>query len=886
MTGRSLIMTIFSYLRTQIQNRSYMYKLSFLALVLILVSCHTTKEVVYEVPFDYEEELLDTLTVSAPVYVEGEEDNYTIAPYNPEATRYFDLIHTKLELAFDWEKQYVLGKAHLELEPIFYPINQVVLDAKQFIIHEVKMGENGKSLTHSYDGQQLKITLGEYYRKGDEINIYINYTAQPNEGPIGGSAAITSDKGLFFINPTNEIPGKPRQIWTQGETENNSKWFPTFDKPNERCTQEIYITVEEGLETLSNGALVSSTKNGDGTKTDYWKMDKPHAPYLFMLMIGDFARVKDSWNGKLLEYMVDPPYEAHAKEIFNHTPEMLTFFSDLLDYPYPWNKYSQVIAEDYVSGAMENTTGVIFGDFVQKTKRELIDNENDQIVAHEMFHHWFGDLVTCESWANLTLNEGFANYSEYLWYEHKYGKDAADDIRMSEMEGYFYMAQQAGTHPLIHYGYEDKEDMFDAHSYNKGGLVLHMLRQIVGDEAFFASLSKYLKDNEYTAVETAELRMAFEEVTGQDLNWFFDQWYLDEGHPIMDVSYDYNDGKIMIYTDQIQEVENHRPIFILPLEAAIYNQNGEVSYHSVVVDARKDTITINGIAEKPLVTVLDGKSVLLGEVREERDSTELFSLLKYSPNHFDKRIAAQQLNGNPTLSNLAANLLKDNHHSLRNLGVNNAGESEMNLIKSLVTNDPHSSVRANALQKYSRTMGAESVSVAETVLKNEQAYAPIATALNVVYQFESEKGIQYAENMMSDSSPAIVSKLSAFFADTGNGKYLNYIEENMSKIDIYQLFNVFGKYSELLLSQDTETITSKVGMLTDMGINGDNMYRRYLATNTLNSIKTKFANDSESITDEEAKKDNDNRIANIKKSMDEIIKNEKDESLVARYKAF
>jgi aminopeptidase N len=863
-----------------------MNKLSLLVIVLILASCGTTKDVVYEVPFDFEEELLDTLTVSAPVWVEGEEDTFVLPPYNPEATRYYDLLHTKLEISFDWEKQRVLGKAHLDLEPFFYPINQVVLDAKQFVIHEIKMGLNGMSLMHNYDGQQLTVILDRFYKKGQKINLYIDYTAQPNEGPIGGSAAITSDKGLFFINPMNEIPGKPRQIWTQGETENNSKWFPTFDKSNERCTQEIYITVEEGLETLSNGALVSSLKNGNGTKTDYWKMDKPHAPYLFMMMIGDFARVQDSWNGKLLEYMVDPPYEAHAKEIFNHTGEMLTFFSDLLDYPYPWNKYSQVIAEDYVSGAMENTTGVIFGDFVQKTKRELIDNENDQIVAHEMFHHWFGDLVTCESWANLTLNEGFANYSEYLWYEHKYGKDDADAIRMSEMEGYFYMAQQSGTHPLIHYGFEDKEDMFDAHSYNKGGLVLHMLRHIVGDGAFFTSLNKYLKDNEFTAVETAELRMAFEETTGQDLNWFFDQWYLDQGHPIMDVTYDYADGKVMIYTSQIQNVENHRPIFILPLEAAVYDTNGNISYHSVVVDARKDTIIINGINEHPLVTVLDGKSTLLGEVREDRDSTELFALLQYSPNHFDKRIAANMLNGNPAITNVAYLLIEDNHHILRNLGVTTASMSEMDKIKSLITEDPHSSVRANALMKYSSEMGEKAAPIAELVLKNEAAYGPLKPALDIVYQYDPAKGIKYAEKMMADDSPAIIGQLAEFFAETGDAKYLNYIEDNMANIYIYQLFNVFGRYSDLLLNQDNKTILSRVGMLRSMGIENDNMYRRYLATNTLNSIKNKFSETGKAITAEGAKKENEEQVSLLGGILEEIISKEKDESLVARYRAY
>ena len=224
-----------------------MYRLIYFTSFLFLISCGTTKEVVYEAPFDFEEELLDTLVVSAPVFVPGEEKDYTLPKYNPEAKRTYDILHTKLDLSFDWEKQHVLGKAYINMTPIFYPINEVVLDAKQFIIHSVKLGENGGDLMYTYDDYKLSIKLDKQYKKGQNLQIYIDYTAQPNKGPQSGSAAITSDKGLFFINPTNEIPDKPRQIWTQGETENNSKWFPTFDKPNERCTQEMYITVEAGL---------------------------------------------------------------------------------------------------------------------------------------------------------------------------------------------------------------------------------------------------------------------------------------------------------------------------------------------------------------------------------------------------------------------------------------------------------------------------------------------------------------------------------------------------------------------------------------------------------------------------------------------------------------
>ena len=863
-----------------------MYKLTYFIALFLLVSCGTTKDIVYEAPIDFEEELLDTLVVSAPVFDPKEKENYTLPVYNPEAKRSYDILHTKLELSFDWAKQHVLGKAHIDMTPIFYPINEVVLDAKQFIVHSVKLGSKGKDLEYSYDDSFLSIALDREYKKGEEFNLYIDYTARPNEGPIGGSDAITSDKGLFFINPTNQIPNKPRQIWTQGETENNSKWFPTFDKPNERCTQEMYLTVEEEFETLSNGELISTKRNGDGTKTDYWKMDKPHAPYLFMMMIGDFARVKDSWKGKDLEYMVYPEYESSAKNIFNHTSEMLTFFSDLLDYPYPWNKYSQVIAEDYVSGAMENTTGVIFGEFVQKTNRELIDNENDQIVAHEMFHHWFGDLVTCESWANLTLNEGFANYSEYLWYEHKYGKDAADAIRISEMEGYQYMAAASGTHPLIHYSYDKKEDMFDAHSYNKGGLVLHMLRNIVGDDAFFASLSKYLKDNEYTAVETAELRMAFEETTGLDLNWFFDQWYLDKGHPVMDISYAYENGNVVIYTHQKQEVDAHRPVFVLPLEAAVYDQNGEVSFHNVVVDARKDTIVIRGISEKPLVTVLDGKSVLLGEVSEERTTEELVALMKYSPNHFDKRVALNKLRMNEAIKDLAPMMMKDEHHIIRIAGLDNIGMDRSDEVKKMITSDKHSAARAKALKVYNKFVGVESTAVAEQVLKNEQAYGPIKAALEVLNEYDKSKALQYADELKGENAASMVSYLTSLFADSGDAKYLGFIENNLENVSVYQVFSVFGKYSDLLLQQETDLMMEKVEKLNFMALNDDNVYRRYLSTNTLNSILSKLIDEQATTADNTSSIDNSKHIETLTTTINQIISMEKDDSLISRYKSF
>ena len=258
--------------------------------------------------------------------------DFTLPPYNASEKRLHDLIHAKIEVSFDWAKQYVIGKATLTMKSFFYPTDVVVLDAKNFDIKSVRLLNPKTTLKFDYNGTELTVNLPKKMTRTEEFTLLIDYVAKPNDREeSSGSEAITSDKGLFFINPTGEEgTEKPRQIWTQGETQSNSRWMPTIDKPNERCTQEMFITVEDKYKTLSNGVMASSKKNADGTRTDYWKMEAPHAPYLFMMAIGEFAVVKDKWNGMDVNYYVEPAYEADARAIFPYTPEMLTFFSDRL----------------------------------------------------------------------------------------------------------------------------------------------------------------------------------------------------------------------------------------------------------------------------------------------------------------------------------------------------------------------------------------------------------------------------------------------------------------------------------------------------------------------------------------------------------------------------
>ncbi len=625
--------------------------------------------------------------------------------YNPSATRFSDLMHTRLKIRFDWGKQQAIGEAVLTLKPFFYPQNTAVLDAKGFNIQSVKLitGTTNKNLQYTYDNQKLTVKLDKTYTRNQEYKIQINYVANPNNLQVKGSAAITSDKGLYFINPLGKEPNKPRQIWTQGETEANSAWMPTIDSPNERMTQEIYLTVESQYTTLSNGLLVSSVKNADGTRTDYWKMDKPHAPYLAMLAVGEFAIVRDKWQNLEVNYYVEPAYKNTAKAVFGNTPEMMEFFSKKLGVDFPWQKYASIVVRDYVSGAMENTTASVFMESLQLTKRELLDTNWDFIIAHELFHQWFGDLVTMESWANLPLNESFANYSEYLWEEHKYGKASADALNLKELNGYLAEAETK-QEPLIRYRYQDKEDMFDSHSYAKGGRVLHMLRNYVGDDAFFTALKNYLSKNQFTSVELAELRMAFEDVTGEDLNWFFDQWFLKPGHPDLKVEHTYQNGQIQISVIQQQD-SLYTPVYRLPITVAVWNGK-QKKEHDLIITKAKQTFTLPA-TDKPNLVLFDAKQQLLGKINHLKTDDELlyqfYNVNQYLAKYESISKLADKVNDPKILAMMRA-ALKDETPQIRSAALSAlakyTGSESSALFKDLqliAKNDKKSIVRADAV---------------------------------------------------------------------------------------------------------------------------------------------------------------------------------------------
>lgn len=804
-----------------------------------LGSCSTKKEVIYEGASDdlSEERLLDTLVVTPE---DIETTDQTSKTFRSSATLVYDILHTKLDLKFDWSKSHVLGKAALTITPYFKPLDSLVLDAVGFDIHHVRIANTQKELIYKYDGTKLTVVLDRRYQRKENFILDISYTAKPDENLTSGSEAITSDKGLFFIDPLGIDPDLPTQIWTQGETENNSRWFPTFDKPNERFTQEIILTVDDKYNTLSNGRKISSIKNPDGTRTDHWKLEKPHTVYLAMIAVGEYHEEMEMWNNIPLHYMVEKGFGKHAKKIFNHTPDMMAFFTQKLNYPYPWEKYGQVVVREFVSGAMENTGAVVFGDFVQKTERELIDNDNDYIVAHEMMHHWFGNLVTCEDWSNLTLNEGFANYAEYLWFEHKYGKDRAEKHRMDEMNGYYSQVFGGSAHPLVHYYYGDKEQMFDAHSYNKGGLVLHMLRNYLGDDIFFESLNRYLTNNAFTAVEVDELRMAFEDVSGEDLNWFFDQWFLGTGHPFIDVKYTYNkENKVLLLeTDMFKTPENFYQKFRLPVDVALYYADGSVSYHSIVVTDKQQRFLIEELKNDPVTYVFDGKNVLLGLINENKTEDQYKAQFQYSPYFMDKVVAISNINNDT--EKYINQALTHPYYFIRTLGIqkitDTIGEIYINKLQDLVLADPHSEVRKEALIRLANMEDFDAKAICRIVINSEKAYPVLQVALEVLGAMEDDKNDEYIQRFINDESDFLCSTLVGMMKEPTVAN-LAYLQEKSTNINVNYMFDFYTRYQEFLQGKKLSVLEISAEHLQKIASQKDgNMFRKYLAMGSLIKI--------------------------------------------------
>lgn len=710
--------------------------------------------------------------------------------YRSFPTKINNLVHTRLDAKFDYEKSYLNGKVWITLEPHFYATDSLQLDAKGMNIYQVAIVKAGKNvpLKYQYDSLFLNIQLDKTYKKGERYTVYIDYTAKPNEFKANGSAAITDAKGLYFINPKGEEKDKPTQIWTQGETEATSVWVPTIDRTNQKTTQLFNLTVPAKYVSLSNGKLIAQKANGDGTRTDTWSMDQPHAPYLFFMGVGDYAVVKDTYKGKEVNYYVEKAYEKVARRIFGDTPEMMSFFSKKLGVEYPWVKYSQMVARDYVSGAMENTTATLHQESAQQDARELTDGNGwETTIAHELFHQWFGDLVTAESWSNLTVNESFADYSQLLWLEYKYGKDEAMFENFNQMRGYIGSGQQGRD--LVRFYYKDKEDMFDAVSYNKGGRILHMLRHLVGDDAFFASLNKYLTTNKFGTGSGHKLRLAFEEVTGKDWNWFFNQWYFGNGHPRIDISYQYNAEK-QLSSVIIKQIQSGDKVFKLPFTIDIWH-GSEKKRHLVWMENKADTFNFS-VKSKPDQINVDADKILLVDKKDNKTLAEFIHQFKHPGNYLDRREAVAFAGNNtkdPAAVQLLTDALTDPYFRIRSLAITNLGKVKPEdaitaKIEAIAKGETRKMVKAEAIT-YLANLKKDSYKTLFKEATRDSSYTVAGAALEALTAIDSVSALQLANELSKEPSKGRLSDaISNVLISYGDEKAFKAVSEGYDKMPL------------------------------------------------------------------------------------------------------
>jgi aminopeptidase N len=467
-----------------------------------------------------------------------------------------DVRHVEIDVTLDFASDSVRGAVTTHYSALFDTVREITLDAAELDIEQVTMAGKKTPLAFWSEGEKLHLRLDRAHTYGDQFAVTVRYAAHPRNG-------------LVFVHPMEGNPELPTQAWTQGQTEYHHYWFPCHDFPNDRATSALKATVPGGYFALSNGKLEGVAENPDGTKTYAWRQDFPHPAYLITLVAGEFIELPDSWREVPVNYYVRPGREDDGHRMLDNTPRMIELFSTKTGVNYPWVKYAQIVPEMFL-GAMENTSATTHSYRLMPDERASLDYSPDDVVAHELAHQWFGDLLTCRDWGHIWLNESFATFMEEVWMEHDKGVDEARTNFRRNLELYLE-ADKRGRRPIVYNVYRKHGgELFDRHVYEKGSLVLNLLRFTLGEDAFWRAINLYLERNRGREVITADLERAIEEATGRSMARYFEQWVYKAGHPEFSVSYSWDDAQSMakVSVKQTQEITDLTPVFVTPVEIA------------------------------------------------------------------------------------------------------------------------------------------------------------------------------------------------------------------------------------------------------------------------------------------------------------------------------
>lgn len=502
--------------------------------------------------------------------------------------RFVDFQHMRLELSFEPSQGLVKGKVTHRFSPLRPKVDSVWLDGPGIRVSSVTV--NGKPATWRSEKQGMWIRTGRTLPYGETDSLTVVYEANPQ-------------KGLYFIGWNDPANICRKQIWSQGQGIDNRNWIPFYDEMNDKLTTEMIVTFGGEYKVLSNGVKKSEKLNKDGSRTWHYRMNKPHAPYLVMLGIGiyDIKQTK-SKSGVPINLYYYPEWKDRVEATYRYSAEMMDFFETETGVPYPWESYSQIPVQEFMYGAMENTTATVFGDFLFVDERAELDRAYVGVNAHELAHQWFGDYVTARSDAHHWLQESFATYYNMLFEREVYGKNYFDVQRYDAINNSLNETKLNNL-PVAH------SQSGSVRHYPKGAFVLNMLKNVVGGrEVYNRAIQHYLKKHPYGNVDSHDLLVAFNETTGMPLDWFWDQWIYKGGEPWYEVSAEELNGAagavIRFTVDQVQPQNQTTGLFSMPIWFEVHYTDGSRERVEKWINRKTETVDIANAAGKKVAYVL------------------------------------------------------------------------------------------------------------------------------------------------------------------------------------------------------------------------------------------------------------------------------------------
>ncbi len=662
-------------------------------------------------------------------------------------SRDYDLQHSKIALRFDLEQKKVLGEVTHSLSILRDGTAKIILDSAGLTIQSVTLNKAAAKFETSAD--KLIIPLPAAAKAGDRFDVAIRYEGKPT-------------KGMYFILPDKDYPDRPSQIWTQGESEDTHYYLPTYDYPNDRLTTETILTVPASWITVSNGKLMSVSDAGKGLKTWDWKESVPSSTYLLTVVAGEFEEVKDTWRGIPVTYYAPKGRGDRLAINYGRTPAMMELFSKKFGVDYPWEKYAQVMVDDFVAGGMENssaTTNNSSSLVHPKLAPEYFTGEDD-LISHELGHQWFGDLVTCKDWGDIWLNEGFATFLEAVWMEAHYGKDQADYERWEAGREWF-ASNNLWNKPIVRHDFNDASE-FDGNAYGKGGWVLYMLRHQIGEDAFYRGVKHYLEVNRGKNVVTADLAKAIEEATHTNVDQFFSQWLYGAGGPKFDLSYSYDGEKrqVTLTVKQTQQLEGRVGLFRIPVEVEITTPSGPKLYN-VTVSKDKQTFSLPADSA-PLMVLFDKGGHVLKSAEFHKEKKEWLYQLKNAADLADRADAVAALgkmkNDEKAVAALGETLRNDKAWGVRATAADTLGRlggaSASKLLLAALDSNERPWVRdraVNALGNFKDD--AAVVAKLNAVAKQDESYLARAAALQALGRLKAPNAFATLHAAIGADSP-------------------------------------------------------------------------------------------------------------------------------------